>query len=183
MVSLSSVCVYCGSSSRVNDVYKAAARQLGARLAKAGVRVVYGGGRVGLMGILADAAMAEGGHVTGIIPEHLQALEVDHQELSELMVVQNMHERKRLMVDHADAFVVLPGGLGTLDEAFEVITWKQLRLHDKPIIIADIHGYWQPLTTLFEHINGEGFVSGGHSRLITVVPTIDLVLETLFGRP
>ena len=183
MASPSSVCVYCGSSSRVNDVYKDAARRLGTGLARAGIEVVYGGGRVGLMGILADAALAAGGRVVGIIPAHLQALEVDHGGLSELVVVGSMHERKRMMVDRADAFVVLPGGLGTLDETFEVITWKQLRLHDKPILIADIGGYWAPLIGLFGRIDGEGFVSGGLQRLFSVVGDIDQVMESLGHQP
>lgn len=183
MVSPSSVCVYCGSSARVNDVYKEAARRLGVGLARAGIQLVYGGGRVGLMGILADAALAAGGRVVGIIPEHIQALEVDHSGLTELVVVGSMHERKRMMVDRSDAFVVLPGGLGTLDETFEVVTWKQLRLHDKPILIADIAGYWAPLMRLFEHIDGEGFVSGGHRRLFSVVADIDGVLDALGHQP
>ncbi len=183
MVSLSSVCVYCGSSSRVNDIYKIAARRLGTNLAVAGIRLVYGGGHVGLMGILADAVLTAGGRVTGIIPEHLQALEVGHNNLSELVVVESMHERKRMMVDRSDAFVVLPGGLGTLDETFEVVTWKQLRLHDKPIVIADIAGYWTPLTALFEHMTEAGFVTGGHARLFTVVNEVDQVLEALSRHP
>ena len=178
-----SVCVYCGSSARVNDVYKEAARRLGGGLARAGIEVVYGGGRVGLMGILADAALSAGGRVVGIIPGHLQALEVDHGGLSELVVVDTMHERKRMMVDRADAFIVLPGGLGTLDEAFEVVTWKQLRLHDKPVLIADIAGYWAPLLGLLDHIDAEGFVSGGHRRLFSVVGDVDQALEALGHLP
>jgi len=179
----SSVCVYCGSSARVNDVYKEAARRLGTGLGQAGIQLVYGGGRVGLMGLLADAALAAGGRVVGIIPGHLQALEVDHSGLHELVVVESMHERKRMMVDRSDAFVVLPGGLGTLDEAFEVVTWKQLRLHDKPVLIADIAGYWRPLLDLLRHIDGEGFVSGGHSRLIEVVDGVDDVMARLGHLP
>ena len=183
MASPSSVCVYCGSSARVNDVYKEAARQLGTCLARAGVQLVYGGGRVGLMGILADAALAAGGRVVGIIPEHIQALEVDHTGLTELVVVGSMHERKRMMVDRSDAFVVLPGGLGTLDETFEVVTWKQLRLHDKPVLIADIAGYWRPLLSLLAHADDEGFISGGHRRLFSVVAGIEDVLEALGHQP
>ena len=183
MAAPNSVCVYCGSSARVNDVYKEAARRLGAGLGRAGIQLVYGGGRVGLMGILADAALAAGGRVVGIIPGHLQALEVDHSGLHELVVVESMHERKRMMVDRSDAFVVLPGGLGTLDEAFEVVTWKQLRLHDKPVLIADIAGYWRPLLDLLRHIDGEGFVSGGHSRLIEVVDGVDDVMARLGHLP
>jgi uncharacterized protein (TIGR00730 family) len=175
--------VYCGSSRHVNDVYKDAARQLGTRLADAGIRLVYGGGRVGLMGLVADAALAGGGQVTGIIPGHIRALEVGHDALTELVVVESMHERKRLMVDRSDAFVVLPGGFGTLDEMFEVVTWKQLRLHDKPIVIADIAGYWAPLLTLLEHITAEGFVAGGYRRLFSVVDGVDGVLEALHGHP
>ena len=183
MISLRSVCVYCGSSSRVSPVYLEAARALGTRLGQGGIQLVYGGGRVGLMGILADAALAAGGRVVGIIPRHIQALEVDHTGLTELVVVDSMHERKRMMVDRSDAFVVLPGGLGTLDEAFEVLTWKQLRLHDKPIVIADIRGYWAPLLGLMDHITGEGFVSGGAHRLYTVVDGVDGVLDALRGYP
>ena len=183
MASPSSVCVYCGSSARVNDVYKEAARQLGTGLARAGIQLVYGGGRVGLMGILADAALAAGGRVVGIIPEHIQALEVDHTGLTELVVVGSMHERKRMMVDRSDAFVVLPGGLGTLDETFEVVTWKQLRLHDKPVLIADIAGYWRPLLHLLEHADDEGFISGGHHRLFSVVSGVEEALEALARQP
>jgi len=183
MVSLNSVCVYCGSSSRVNSLYKEAAGQLGTLLAEAGIELVYGGGRVGLMGIVADAALAAGGRVTGIIPGHLQALEVDHPGLTELVVVDSMHERKRMMVDRSDAFVVLPGGLGTLDEAFEVVTWKQLRLHDKPVVLADIGGFWAPLRALLDHISAEGFVTGGTDGLYTVVGRIDQVLDAARGQP
>ncbi len=182
MVSLSSVCVYCGSSIRVNDVYKEAARQLGARLADAGIGVVYGGGRIGLMGLVADAVLAAGGRITGIIPDHLRVLELSHSDLSELVVVESMQERKRLMAERSDAFVVLPGGFGTLDEMFEVATWKQLRLHDKPIVIANIAGYWTPLLTAMDHMTAEGFVSGGHHRLFRVVDDIDGVLSALHDR-
>lgn len=183
MSPLNSVCVYCGSSSRVDGAYREAARRLGALLARSGIELVYGGGRVGLMGLVADAALAEGGRVIGIIPRHIQELEVDHAGLTELVVVDSMHERKRMMVDRSDAFVVLPGGLGTLDEAFEVITWKQLRLHDKPIVIADIEGYWAPLRALFDHITASGFVGGGAHRLYTMVDGVEGVLEALRGHP
>ena len=131
--------------SRVSDTYKDAAHQLGTLLGQNGHQLVYGGGRVGLMGIVADATLAAGGPVVGIIPEHIQVLEVEHTGLTELLVVDSMHTRKRMMVDRSDAFVVLPGGLGTLDETFEILTWKQLRLHDKPIVVANIDGYWDPL--------------------------------------
>ena len=150
-----SVCVYCGSSSRVSDTYKDAAHQLGTLLGQNGHQLVYGGGRVGLMGIIADATLAAGGPVVGIIPEHIQVLEVEHTGLSELLVVDSMHTRKRMMVDRSDAFVVLrrsrhPG------RTFEILTWKQLRLHDKPIVVANIDGYWDPLEGMLDHMIAQG---------------------------
>jgi uncharacterized protein (TIGR00730 family) len=183
MATLTSVCVYCGSSSEVDATYRQAATQLGTELARAGIQLVYGGGRVGLMGLVADAALAAGGRVIGIIPGHLQAMEVDHAGLTELLVVDGMHERKRLMVERSDAFVALPGGLGTLDETFEVITWKQLRLHDKPIVIADIGGYWAPLLGLMAHIDGQGFVRGGLERLFSVVGRVEDIVPGLLRAP
>ena len=178
-----SVCVYCGSSSQVPDAYKTAAHGLGAGLAEHGIRLVYGGGRVGLMGIVADAAMGAGGEVVGIIPEHIQVMEVEHTGLTELLVVDSMHTRKRMMVDRSDAFVVLPGGMGTLDEMFEVLTWKQLRLHDKPIVIVDVDGYWQPLLGLIEHMIGAGFCRQAHRGLFTVVNSVEEVFTALAREP
>ncbi|HYH38618.1 MAG TPA: TIGR00730 family Rossman fold protein [Azospirillum sp.] len=178
-----SVCVYCGSSSRVADVHKAAAHALGAGLAERGIQLVYGGGRVGLMGILADAAIAAHGEVVGIIPEHIKVLEVEHTGLAELHVVDSMHTRKRMMVERSDAFVVLPGGMGTLDEAFEVLTWKQLRLHDKPVVIVDVEGYWAPLLTLIDTMVDEGFCRPEHRRLFTVVNRVEDVFAALDRAP
>lgn len=178
-----SVCVYCGASSRVSDLYKNAAHALGAGLAEREIQVVYGGGRVGLMGILADAAIAAGGSVVGIIPEHIQALEVEHTGLAELHVVDSMHTRKRMMVDRSDAFIVLPGGLGTMDETFEILTWKQLRLHDKPIVIVDVDGYWSPLTGMIEHMIERGFCQPAHRALFTVVDKVEDVFEALRRQP
>jgi uncharacterized protein (TIGR00730 family) len=178
-----SVCVYCGSSSRVPDAYKTAAHGLGAGLAERGIRLVYGGGRVGLMGIVADAAIGAGGDVVGIIPEHIQVMEVEHTGLSELLVVDSMHTRKRMMVERSDAFVVLPGGMGTLDETFEVLTWKQLGLHDKPIVIVDVDGYWQPLIGLIEHMIGAGFCRAANRSLFTVVNSVGDVLTALEREP
>jgi uncharacterized protein (TIGR00730 family) len=183
MAMIKSVCVYCGASARVAEVHREAARQLGTLLARAGIQLVYGGGRVGLMGLVADAALAAGGRVVGIIPEHIKVLEVDHGALTELVVVDSMHARKRLMVDRSDAFVVLPGGLGTLDEAFEVLTWRQLRLHDKPVVIVDVAGYWAPLLHLVEHLKTEGFLTGNTAGLFRVVDTVDRVLEALRAEP
>jgi uncharacterized protein (TIGR00730 family) len=183
MTTMRSVCVYCGSSGRVADVYKLAARRLGECLAMHGLQIVYGGGRVGLMGIVADAALAAGGRVVGIIPEHIQVLEVEHTALSELIVVDSMHTRKRLMVERSDAFIILPGGLGTLDELFEVLTWKQLALHDKPIIVVNVEGYWDKLLRLLEHMIAEGFAQPKHRQLCTIVGSVEEVLGALALQP
>ena len=183
MSTIRSICVYCGSSSSVADRYKTAAHRLGTSIAEAGLAVVYGGGRVGLMGIVADAALAAGGEVVGIIPEHIQALEVDHTGLTELHVVDSMHTRKAMMVARSDAFVILPGGLGTLDEAFEIITWRQLKLHDKPIIIADIDGYWQPMRQLLGHIRDEGFGRIEIDGLYRFVDRVEDVLPAILSQP
>lgn len=178
-----SVCVYCGSSSRVADIHKQAAHALGDGLARRGIRLVYGGGRVGLMGIVADAALAAGGEVVGIIPEHIQSAEVEHTGLTELHVVDSMHTRKRMMVERSDAFVVLPGGLGTLDETFEILTWKQLGLHDKPIVIADVDGYWRPLLGLIDHMIAEGFARDTVQGFYRVADQIDDVFAALESEP
>jgi len=183
MASVKRVCVYCGSSGRVDEIYRAAATRLGVIMAKAGLELVYGGGRIGLMGLLADAALASGGRVTGIIPSHLHDQEVGHNGLSELVVVDNMHERKRRMFEISDAFVVLPGGLGTLDETLEIITWKQLGLHDKPIVLVDVAGYWTPLLELVEHAVASGFVTRKSLGLYRVVPRVDDVLGALAAAP
>ena len=166
MATPSSVCVYCGSSARVNDVYKTAARRLGSGLARAGIEVVYGGGRVGLMGILADAALAAGGRVVGIIPGHLQALEVDHSGLSELVVVDTMHERKRMMAERADVFLALPGGIGTFEELFEVWTWRQLGYHDKPIGVLNVENYYDPLLEFLKATVEQQFLGDWQMELI-----------------
>ncbi len=183
MPKIRSLCVYCGASARVAQVHRDAAASLGRLLAEAKIRLVFGGGRVGLMGILADAALAAGGEVVGIIPEHLVRLEVGHQSASELLVVGTMHERKQKMAALSDGFVVLPGGLGTLDETFEIVTWKQLRLHDKPIVLVDVAGYWKPLAGMVEHMINEGFVQPAHRRLFGVVDKVEDVLPVLEAMP
>ncbi len=183
MAALRSVCVFCGSSSRVDDVYRSAAVRLGGELAARSVELVYGGGRVGLMGLLADAALAAGGRVVGVIPRFLVELEVAHRGLTELRVVGDMHERKRTMAELADAFVVLPGGLGTLEEAIEVITWKQLGLHDKPVVLVDERGYWRPLRELVDHMIAEGFAHPEHVGLFTTVASVDAVFDALAAAP
>jgi uncharacterized protein (TIGR00730 family) len=169
---MTSLCVFCGSSTRVAERYRHAAEELGAEIAKRGMRLVYGGGRIGLMGILADAALAAGGEVDGVIPEFLRGLEVAHERLSDLRVVPTMHDRKRVMFELADGFVVLPGGSGTLDESIEIASWKQLGLHDKPIVVCDVAGFWRPLASLLDHVIAQGFAHPEHARLLTVVPTI-----------
>lgn len=141
--------------------------------------IVYGGGHVGLMGIVADSALKAGTKVIGIIPEHIRAQEVQHTGLSELHVVPDMHTRKRMMVEHADAFVVLPGGLGTLDEAFEILTWKKLRLHNKPIIIFNQNGYWDPLLALIDRTIQEGFASPADRVLFKVVTEVPQMMDIL----
>ena len=183
MAKIRSLCVYCGASARVAQVHRDAAAELGRLLAKAGIRLVFGGGRVGLMGVIADATLQAGGEVVGIIPDHLVRLEVGHASATELIVVRTMHERKQKMADLSDGFAVLPGGLGTLDETFEIVTWKQLRLHDKPIVLVDVAGYWKPLAGMVEHMIKEGFVQPAHRRLFGVVDKVEDVIPTLEAMP
>lgn len=183
MANIKRLCVYCGAAGAVDDAYRRAASDLGARLAGAGIELVYGGGRVGLMGLVADAALAAGGRVTGIIPAHLHDLEIGHPGLSELIVVSSMHERKRAMFDRSDAFAVLPGGLGTLDETFEMITWRQLRLHDKPIVVVDVAGYWAPFQALIDHVIGTGFAGPGVAALYRTVPSVPALIDLLGTLP
>ncbi len=164
--SLRRVCVFSGSNTGGRDVYAAAARQLGAALAERGIGLVYGGGSVGLMGVLADTMLERGGEVIGVIPRALATKEIAHQGLADLRVVASMHERKALMVELADGFVALPGGLGTFDELFEVITWAQLGLHAKPIGVLNVEGYFDALTALLERAIAEGFVLAVHRELL-----------------
>ena len=173
------LCVYCGSSPGADPRYREAAHELGAGLAARGIELVYGGGRGGLMGVTADAALAGGGRVTGIIPVHLQHREVAHQGLSELVVVADMHQRKRVMAERADAFAALPGGVGTLDETIEILSWRQLRLHDKPVLVVDIAGYWSPLAELFEHIVAARFAAPLVPALVSFVPDVAALFATL----
>ena len=156
-MSLSSICVYCGSSNQVAQHFKDSAQAVGTELARRQIRTVYGGGHVGLMGIVADSALKAGGYVTGIIPEHIRAQEVQHEGLNELIVVPDMHTRKRMMVERSEAFIVLPGGLGTLDEAFEIIIWKKLKLHNKPIFLFNEQGYWNEMIALINKTIKVGF--------------------------
>ena len=183
MKNIKNICVYCGSSSKVDDVYKDAAGKIGQLIAAEGWGVVYGGGRVGLMGIVADAALESGGSVIGIIPEHIQEREVQHLNLTELHVVDTMHARKQMMVDKSQGFVILAGGLGTLDELFELLTWKQLGLHDKPIVIVNMNGYWTKLLETLQHIADKGFMRPDDLRLFVIVDTVEDVPEALKTAP
>jgi uncharacterized protein (TIGR00730 family) len=155
---LRNICVYCGSAQGAGLVYEAAARQLGQAMAKASIGLVYGGGAHGLMGALAGSVLGSGGHVTGIIPDFLVGREGPLPGIQECLVVGSMHERKRLMFERADAFVALPGGIGTLEELAEQLSWVQLERHTKPIVIADIAGFWQPLLRLFAHMGERQFI-------------------------
>lgn len=173
------VCVYCGAADGLSGRYKEEAARLGTVLGRHRIDLIYGGGLLGLMGVTADATLAAGGRVTGIIPDHMKAREIDHPGLTELIVVESMHARKRLMVDRSDAFVVLPGGIGTLDETFEILSWRQLGLHDKPIILVNVDGFWEPLLGLLDRIRDEGFVRRDARSLFTLVANVDAVLPAL----
>ena len=183
MAEIRSVCVYCASSSRGPESHREAARQLGEALAENGIRLIFGGGRVGLMGVTADAALAAGGEVVGVIPHFLQELELGHDGCDELVITDSMHSRKQRMAELADGFAILPGGIGTLDEAFEIITWRQLGRHDKPIVVVDIDGYWSPFHALMDHIVDHNYMHGHHKTLFDVVPGIEHVLPTLRAAP
>jgi hypothetical protein len=183
MAAVRSLCVYCGSSNAVAPKFLDSAYDFGRLVGAAKLDLIYGGGRVGLMGRVADGVLAEGGTVTGIIPDHLHRREVAHDEISELVVVASMHERKALMAERADAFVILPGGYGTLDEMFEIVTWRQLGLHDKPVVLVDLDGYWQPLEHLIDQFALEGFISAANRGLYQRVERVDQVLPALAAAP
>ncbi len=166
-----------------DDDFSNAAKTLGHQLGKNKIQLVYGGGHVGLMGIAADATLEAGGEVIGIIPGHLHDIEVSHENLTELHVVDSMHTRKQMMFERSDAFVVLPGGIGTLDETFEMITWRQLRLHDKPIILVNYKGYWQPFIDLMHHMIKQGFVEPAVFTYFEVVEGLEEILPALQRSP
>ena len=162
------ICVFCGSSMGARPEYAEAARATGRLIAQRGLGLVYGGGEVGLMGVLANAAMAAGGEVIGVIPEALMRMEVSHPELTALHVVNTMHERKAMMADLSDAFIALPGGIGTLEELFEVWTWGQLGIHPKPLGFLDVDGYYGHLHTFLDHSVSEGFLKDRHRAMTAV---------------
>ncbi|MDF2368905.1 TIGR00730 family Rossman fold protein [Sneathiella sp.] len=183
MTQISSLCVYCGSRIPRDPAHIDAAKSLGKALAENGIRLVYGGGHVGLMGVIADATLNSGGQVTGIIPGHLHDIEVSHEKLTELHIVDSMHARKEKMFQTSDAFAVLPGGLGTLDETFEMVTWRQLRLHDKPIILVNYKNYWRPLLDLMAHMIEAGFVEEQARGYFTVVEELKDIIPALAKAP
>jgi uncharacterized protein (TIGR00730 family) len=179
MQHVSRLCVYCGAAVGRDHRYRAAAQELGDALAKAGIELVFGGGRIGLMGVLADAVLAAGGRVVGIIPGALRDAELAHQGASELVITAGMHDRKRLMAERADAFAVLPGGIGTLDETFEILTWRHLGLHDKPGFLVDVAGYWRPLRDLVDHVVAHGFAPPLVPNLLNIVPGVAELMSAL----
>jgi len=167
------VCVYCGSNMGTDPAYGATARALGAALAGRGLRLVYGGGNVGLMGVLADAALAGGGEVVGVIPETLRRAEVAHQGLTELEIVGSMHERKARMASLADGFIALPGGFGTFDEVIEMLTWSQLGLQERSVVFLDVGGFFDPLLAMFDRARDAGFVRSSHRMLARRARSVD----------
>jgi hypothetical protein len=179
VVALRAVCVFCGSSAPADPRYRDAARALGTLLARRGVDLVYGGGSVGLMGELADAALGHGGRVIGVIPAGLFAREVGHTGLTELHEVASMHERKQLMYDRSDGFIALPGGLGTLEELAEAATWSQLGLHSKPVVLLDVDGFWAPLVSQLDRMAGIGLLKPASRDLIQRAPSAEEALGVL----
>ena len=176
---MNSICVFCGSSFGNDPAYREAASSLGATLAAKGISLVYGGGNVGLMGVVADAALGAGGEVIGVIPEALVEREIAHERLTKLHVVSSMHERKALMSDLSDGFIALPGGNGTLEEFFEVLTWAQLGEHRKPCGLLNVAGYYEPLLTVFGHMVEKGFLAEKHRSIVQVRQTPEDMLDAL----
>jgi uncharacterized protein (TIGR00730 family) len=177
--SLQHIAVFCGSQPGQNPAFAAAAQTLGTALGRSGRGLVYGGSRLGLMGLLADATLAAGGRVVGVVPRALVDREVAHDGLSELIVVGTMHERKAAMAARADAFIAMAGGIGTLDEFTEVFTWAQLGLHDKPLGLLDTGGFYQPLLAFFDQLTADGFLHARHRDLLVVAPTPEALLANL----
>jgi len=174
-----SVCVYCGSRFGADPAYRADAEALGTKLAENGWRLVYGAGDVGLMGAIANATQAAGGETFGVIPVHLLQREVGKRDLSAFIVTENMHERKKVMYMNSDAIVVLPGGAGSLDEFFEVLTWRQLGLHQKPVYLVNTSGYWDPLVALIDHAIDQGFAESSLKGYVSVVPDVETLADSL----
>jgi uncharacterized protein (TIGR00730 family) len=174
-----SICVFCGSSMGHDSDNRQAAHDLGRMIAEAGSHLIYGGGHVGLMGVIADSALASGGKVTGIIPAHLRYAEDEHPGLTELIEVESMFVRKRLMVERSDAFIALPGGLGTIDEVLDVITLAQLSQHAKPMVLVNLKDYWRPFGTLLDHVIDGGYARDAVRELYTLVPDLEGAMDAL----
>lgn len=178
-MSLNSVCVFCGAQNAVPQAHLDIGKKLGQELAKANKRLVYGGGDCGVMGAIANSTLTNNGAVTGVFPRSLRNFEKEHQGLNEIIIVDTMHERKHIMYEKSDVFVVLPGGFGTMDELFEILTWKQLKLHDKPIIIFNHLGYWDHLVALMDSIITTGFARAENRDIYTVVNDFEALLAEL----
>lgn len=173
------VCVFCGASNSVDKKYLNIGADFGQILAQHGVTLVYGGGDCGVMGAIANSTMKNNGHVTGVFPVSLRNIENEHQNLTEIIIVNTMHERKMCMFERSDAFIVFPGGFGTMDEMFEILTWKQLLLHDKPVIIFNYQGYWDPLIALMRNIIENNFAKAEVATYYHVVTEVDEILDIL----
>jgi len=173
------VCVFCGASNDAPKKHLDLGTELGKDMAKNNIRLVYGGGDCGIMGSVANSVMAEGGKVTGVFPESLKNIENEHQSLTEIVMVETMHQRKELMYQRSQAFVILPGGFGTMDEMFEILTWKQLLMHEKPIIVVNHDGYWDHLVALMENIIDQGFAERSMRDHFTVVDDVDGLMKEL----
>jgi uncharacterized protein (TIGR00730 family) len=176
---MQTVCVFCGSATGTNPTYALAARELGAELASRSLSLIYGGGRIGLMGEVAMATTQRGGRVIGVIPELLSQKEIAYEEATELLIVDSMHTRKALMADRADAFLALPGGYGTCDELFEILTWAQLGIHAKPVGVLNVGGFFSPLLAWLDHIAQEGLLKAKHRELLLVRDTVPELLDAL----
>lgn len=174
-----SICVFCGSANGARHAYPAAAKELGRSIAQGGHGLVFGGATVGTMGVVADAALAEGGEVIGVIPDVIMDREIGHRGLTELHVVRTMHERKALMASRSDAFVALPGGFGTLDEFIEIVTWAQLRIHTKPCVLLNVDGYYDPLLRFFDSAVDEGFIKPENRGLVQVASSVAEALDII----
>lgn len=182
---VNAVCVYCGSSDRIDGAYLKAARQMGDAIARHGLRMIFGGGGTGMMGAVADAAIEGGAEVIGVIPENFNTVELAHDHLTELRVVDNMHVRKAVMAQLADAFIALPGGFGTFEELFEMLTWSQVGLHSKPVGVLNVQGYFDPLLRLIDHAQEQGFLYSEHRSLLLAENDPDRLIQSMhtYQRP
>ena len=176
---MKNILIYCGSSTGYNEIYKNTATEVGQILANQGLALVYGGGSVGLMGTVADAILANGGEAIGVIPSFMEPWEVQHKALTECIVTDSMHTRKQLMAEKSDAVIALPGGWGTLDELFEILTWRQLGLHKMPVGILNINGFYDPMLVMLEKMVSEGFVKEANLKMLIVDDNIESLLEKL----